>query len=456
MLAKRYVLKLYSLIAFVVICCASSCNKDDGWIDPPKIVEPDINTTTLTNDGAWCWFSDPRAIYYSNTEIISGWVKRDGTIEVARFNLETKVKQLNPIYKKMQKDDHDNPAFTILPDGNIFTMYAWHGGKNGVISNTTTNGADVFSFGNNTIFKPKTEALLEAFPNETYTYANPYLLKGEQNKLFSFGRWIGFKPNLIISDDNGKTWSQQYVVVSREPFEPNNRPYAKYFSDGNSKIHMVFTDGHPRNEPTNSVYYCYYEKGAFWKASGSKICNLSELPFQPHEASVVYSPSQATGRAWICDIVEKDGTPYILYTRHPQETDHRYHYAWFNSASKKWEDYEICKAGKWFPQTPPGQTEREPHYMGNMTFNPNKPNEIYVSREVNGIFEIEKFTSQNGGASWKITPITENSTYDNVRPYIPRYQPKNSSTIVLWMENKKYIHYTDYDVSIKYYIEENE
>lgn len=33
----------------------------------------------LTQDGAWCWFSDPRAIYVDGT-VVTGWVKKDGTI----------------------------------------------------------------------------------------------------------------------------------------------------------------------------------------------------------------------------------------------------------------------------------------------------------------------------------------------------------------------------------------
>ena len=443
----------YYLFFTIYLSFLVSCDNDNGWIDKPELKEEEQGNV-VAYDGAWCWFSDPRAIYYSENEIITGWVKTDGSVEVAKFNFQANMKQLNSIYPKMQRDDHNNPAFTVLPDGNIFTMYAWHGGKKGVISNTTSNGANIFTFEGNKIFKPKTQELLDAFPNETYTYANPYILKGENNKLFAFGRWIGFKPNVIISEDNGKSWSNQYVIVNREPFQSDNRPYAKYFSDGDTKIHMVFTDGHPRNEHLNSVYYCYYENGTFWRADGSMICDLSELPMEPKDASVVYRPDINSGRAWICDIVEKDGTSFILYTRHPQETDHRYHYAWYNSVTNKWEDNEICKAGKWFPQTQPAKIEREPHYMGNMTFNPGKPEEIFLSREVNGVFEIEKFITKDGGISWDIFPVTENSVYDNVRPYVPRYQPENARTIVLWMENKKYIHYTDYDVNIKYFIDE--
>jgi hypothetical protein len=353
----------------------------------------------------------------------------------------------------MEVDDHDNPAFTILPNGNVFTMFAWHSTKKGVIFNQTLNGPDVKSFGENVVYLPKTDELLEKFPRETYTYANPYALKEENNKLFAFGRWIGFKPNMIISTDNGQTWNEHYVIISSEPFNANNRPYVKYYSNGKSKIHLVFTDGHPEVEPHNSVYYCYYENGAFWRADGSQICNLEQLPFSPEEASLVYKPSGNTGRAWIADIFVKDEVPYILYSRYPEKTDHRYHYAHYNKVEDKWQDYEICKAGKWFPQTQPGKTERESYYMGNLTLHPENTDVVYLSRQVNGVFEIEKHETGDGGATWAVTPVTQNSVYDNVRPYVPRNIPENAMTIILWMENKKYIHYTNYDTSIKYFID---
>jgi hypothetical protein len=91
--------------------------------------------------------------------------------------------------------------------------------------------------------------------------------------------------------------------------------------------------------------------------------------------------------------------------------------------------------------------------MGNLTLHPINPNIVYLSREVNNVFEIEKHETGDSGATWAVTPITQNSAFDNVRPYVPRNLPKNGTPVVLWMENKKYIHYTDYDTSIKYFID---
>lgn len=72
------------------------------------------------------------------------------------------------------------------------------------------------------------------------------------------------------SEDNGKTFTKSKVFIAEEGFRNANRPYVKYYSDGKSRIHFIFTDGHPRDEPVNSVYYAYYEQGAFGELMGLK------------------------------------------------------------------------------------------------------------------------------------------------------------------------------------------
>jgi hypothetical protein len=74
---------------------------------------------------------------------------------------------------------------------------------------------------------------------------------------------------------------------------------------------------------------------------------------------------------------------------------------------------------------------------------------------INRVFEIERWETKDFGKSWKKEAITKNSTLDNVRPFIPRGLKADQKEIVLWMENKQYIHYTDYESSILYSIREN-
>lgn len=405
----------------------------------------------LTPDGAWCWFSDPRAIAFDHY-IVAGWVKSDGTIEVAKFDLESKRIQTSELYHQLEKDDHNNPGLVVTQSGKLLALYTRHSREDLFINESLNENGD-FTFSEAQSIHPIDSAEFIKFPRKTMTYANPIRLAAEDSKLYCFGRWTGFKPNMMTSTDQGKTWSMAKVFITNYPFDNNNRPYAKYFSDGNSKIHITFTDGHPRNEPNNSVYYAYYEGGAFHKADGTKITDLSSIPFEPKEASTIYKSNEKEGRAWIADIGQtKDDNPAILYTRSPTELNHEYWYAVYHQ--NKWINHKICDSGKWFPHTPEGEKEREPHYFGGMTIHPANSNIVYLSRKIKGVFEIERWETNDFGKSWKKEAITKNSTHDNVRPFVPRGLEADQKEIVLWMENKQYVHYTTYESSIHYSIRE--
>ncbi len=407
---------------------------------------------TITEDGAWCWFSDPRAIYAGkegNRQVITGWVTKEGDIEAASLNLTSGQISKKVIYPDLQEDDHDNPAFLELPDHRILSMFTWHGGKNGVIQSTTREPGDINTFEKPVVFKPKTDALLEKYKRETYTYANPFRLTEENNKIYAFGRWIGYKPNMITSTDNGKTWSDPQVVITSPELDTNNRPYVKYYSDGKSRIHLVFTDGHPRVEPLNSVYYCYYENGAFWRANGEQICTVDQLPFHPSDATVVYQATEEKGRSWVFDIAADDkGYPVIAYSRYPRLKVHDYYYARYDGT--EWHDHKIIYSGPWFPEDVPDKTQREVNYSAGLTLDPVDPSVIFFSHVIDGIFEISRGETPDYGKHWGVTAVTRNSKYDNVRPFAPRYQQAGDKKMVFWMQNRSYIHYTDYDSSIKY------
>ena len=408
----------------------------------------------LSDDGAWCWFSDPRAIVLDDGNIATGWVTSDGSVELAILDLSRSQITKTVLFPQMQVDDHNNPAFAQLPDKRLFAMYTWHSSKKGIVYHHFDLDDDFGAQNHAQIIRPGLKELLPKFPRETFTYANPFYLEEEQT-LYAFGRWIGYKPNVIKSTDGGQSWHDHRVVISAQPFDPANRPYVKYASNGLDRIDLIFTDGHPRNEPRNGVYHCYYQGGSYFRSNREQICNAGELPFTPDQATPVYLATEESGRAWLADLtVDTNGTPYILYTRHPSEQDHRYHYAWFNADRQIWEDHEICAAGRWFPQTQANQVEREPHYHGNLSIHPTKPNVIYLSRQINGIFEIEKRETPDFGRSWKTTPITKNSKLDQVRPYVATQRSTSDPTVVLWMENEKYIHYTDYKSRILYWQDE--
>ena len=84
-----------------------------------------------------------------------------------------------------------------------------------------------------------------------------------------FWRGGSWKPTYATVVNKNWDWSPVQEVISGE----GARPYIKYVSDSSSRIHMAFTDGHPRNEQTNSIYYACMYRGDLYKGNFS----LSDL-----------------------------------------------------------------------------------------------------------------------------------------------------------------------------------
>jgi hypothetical protein len=348
----------------------------------------------------------------------------------------------------LEVDDHNNPAFLQRNDGHLLAFYTEHHSHN-LYMNVSVKPNDASSWEPAVTINPNGGDHMGKYGDNKYTYANPFMLSDENNRIYLFGRWLGFKPNMSWSDDGGKTWAESRVVVANEPFTWQQRPYVKYYSDGKSKIHMVFTDGHPRDERFNSVYYACYEKGAFYRANGELICTIDDLPFEASQATLVYDAKSTGHRAWVFDIyANESGNPAIAYARYPSENEHVYHYAWFDG--RQWIDKEIVTSGKWFPQTPENQHEREPHYSGGLSISPEGNHTLFLSLERNHIFEIEKWELDADKSIWKTKAITQNSTNHQVRPYAVKNSDK---TMVLWNDVEHYVHYTDYKTKVMVYVE---
>ncbi len=430
------------------------------WASTQFCFSQEVNTTnsvrfykTITNDGAWCWFSDPRAISL-NGIVYSGWVTSDGSIMVGSYNTkngETKEVNLSP---QFNKDDHANPSLLILPDNRIMVFFSAHNhrGNNdplyGVNYTISTRPEDISSWETQARITQNTEG------PRGFSYTNPIMLSGEKNRIYIFWRGGDFKPVFCYSDDQGKTWSKLFSLIKSSK-NTQKRPYVKISSNGKDEIHFAFTDGHPRNEPLNSIYYLKYKKGEFYKADGSKVGSMDNLPIIHSECEKVfdaidhYNKTAFGVRSWIWDIaVAKDGNPVVVYTRLPEETKHSYYYAKWNGI--KWVESKISDAGSAFPRTNRNKEtrEHEPHYSGGVYLDHENTNTVYYSKPVNDIFEIFKAVSNDNGVTWTETSVTENSKKDNVRPYAIRSADANSKAQILWMQNDYYQYYTDYKSSL--------
>lgn len=408
---------------FVIICLLFS-------VFVPAFTETPI---VFTDDGAWCWFQDPRAVYIDcdRERTYAQWMTRGKELQAGAYDHASGEIEIYTLKKRWDRDDHNVGAFIVLPDNRLMAFYARHN-RQGIYCRTTLRPEDISEWGEE----------IAVSDTDRISYAHPVYLAGEQT-FYVFWRGPSWKPTFATSTD-GITWTDSKILIQESGREARDiRPYTKITSDGRSSIHIAFTDGHPRDEPQNSVYYLRYEDGAFFKADGATVASMGAIPI-PHSASdVVYDGTETNVRAWVWDIaLDADGRPVIAYTRHPKESDHRYHYARWNGDA--WTDTEICAGGGWFPQTPEGEEEREPHYSGGIALDHSDPATLYVSRETGGTFEIERWHTPDAGATWESTPITHGSDRLNVRPVVPR-----GGSGVLWMSGE-YQHYTRYHTGIAY------
>jgi hypothetical protein len=115
----------------------------------------------------------------------------------------------------------------------------------------------------------------------------------------------------------------------------------------------------------------------------------------------------------------------IVYATFPTDTDHRYRYARWDGS--RWIDRELVPAGGSMSVDP-----SEPNYSGGITLNHDDPSTVYLSRQVNGSFEIEVWTTRDRGATWSWRPLTSPGRGDNYRPISPRGQRGDDMDIV-WM-----------------------
>ena len=394
---------------------------------------------SMTFNGSWCWFSDPRAVYFEgkHKRTYSGWVDNYGDIHVGFYDHDTREVKSTVIYDNLEPDDHNNPSILFDEEGKLIVFFNRHMmGVQPLYQIKATKPENIESFG-----KVKelilNDPALKDMGSLNHTYTNPIKLSAENGRIYLFWRGVDGKPSYSYSDDNGENWSVGKIFFMPERLYSFRRPYTKIYSDGVDKIHFVFTDGHPRKENENSIYYTYYQKGSFYKADGTKIKDLGGDPLLPTELDMVYSGKKGKAKAWNWDVAQdKEGNAVITYVKFPDDEKHIYCYATYNKG--KWNNFDLINSGKWFPDTAEGKKEPEPNYSGGMSIDHENPNTLYLSVHRDSVFEIEKWVTKNGGKSWKVNQLTKGSSKNNIRPFAVRNAKEGNPLQVLWMQNTRY------------------
>jgi hypothetical protein len=376
---------------------------------------------------------------------------RAGDIEAIVHDLESGETTVVELHDRLEIDDHDSPAFLVRPDGRLVSAYAKHGPE-AHFYYRLSSGTSPLAWEPEQSFTPTAATRL--------TYSNLYLLSAEQNRIYNFYRGLddSYKPSYAYSDDLGATWHSGSIVIN-VPSEQRHRPYVNYVSNGVDTVHLVYTEAHPRDFD-NSLYHVYYRNGSLYRSNGVLVDTLANGLASPDQGTRIYQGS-AQNVAWVANVVlDAEQRPVTAYSVQLGSQglptgqggqDIRYRYARWDGIA--WQDNELAFAGTRL-------YSGEDDYSGLVALDPENPSVLFLSTNADpatgeplvsaadGLrhYEIFRAITSDGGASFTFTPVTQDSSSDNLRPILPPPGPDGQRAL-LWLRGS-YRSYTDYEQQV--------
>ena len=403
----------------------------------------------VAEEGAWCWFADPRALHYENQDgtinaTYIGYIDVHGNVKATQYDWVKHRKTDVLIRSYFQPDDHNNPTFLVLPDERVMIFYTRHTDEPCIWYRISQKPGDITALG---------EEKRLATANNT-TYPSPFILSDDPNHIYLCWRGINWHPTIArltmpdANDDCQFDFGPKQIVQST-----GARPYAKYASNGKDKIYVSYTTGHPDNEMPDWLYFNVIDinngNGPILRdLNGKELKKIADGTFNVNKTDSYASNYPATIvdktagiRNWVWQIaLDSLEHPVIAYPHIDDgKTTHVYWYARWNGSS--WKNTKVASAGHAFHQNW-NQTER--CYSGGMSLDPDHINDMYLSIPTkdgqfnkDGVYEIWKYTIDDEGKVAGSEQITKNSPKNNARPYVIPGS-KNSPMRVGWMQGDYY------------------
>jgi hypothetical protein len=380
--------------------------------------------------GSWSWFGDPRAVHVGGRpgETIVGWISWTGAVTVGAYKPQVGLLRAK-VVGRVYHDDHSDPSILVEPDGRLTAFWSGHNGAQ-MYYRTTIRPGDIRAW------TPVGHVHQHMPGSNGFTYPNPVLVPAENDEAYLF--WRGADRSIDFARrTRGRAWGRAHVAVRAA----GERPYLKVADNGQDTIALAFTNGHPRDAVT-SLFYAAYRHGSLWTAGGRRIARLGNPPIAPRRAQLVYDAHAGHASAWVWDIaLGRRQRPVIVYATFPTRTHAIYWYAVFNGS--RWVSHRMTDGGG---SISPGTIEYE--YAGGIALDHANPSTVYLSIQVHGGWEIQRWTTADGGVHWTRRTVVGADRTDNVRPVVPRGYDGGPMGL-LWLRGD-YNSYTTYKTSIAF------
>lgn len=376
----------------------------------------------IEKEGAWCWFADPRAITYKGRTFI-GCIDVHGNIKAIMLYEGKRTEVL--VRSNFQPDDHDNPTFLVLPDERIMIIYSRHTDEACFYYRISKNKCDITDLGEEK----------QLFTNHNTTYPSLFLMEEDKEHMYLCYRGVNWHPTcakLTLPDenDNVEFVTEPFQIVNSTVQGTGCRPYAKYVSDGKSKIHMVYSSTHPDNLTPVCIYYSCLDITNFnlYDIEGNLLKEkVNDEPFtvkgNETDEKFVIDPYYKSQRGWVWDVALFDNrVSAAIVNISDDKLTQRYYYTYYNE--NKWEKIFIGNAHKFH------KSDIEFCYGGGMSLDKDCEGVVYVSIPMGTAFEIVKYTVNEGKVSREF--ITTYSELNNIRPYKIKQGP------LVWMNGDYY------------------
>ena len=436
---------LAALMGVLLACRHEPYGAEDDAGDEPYVSGQVIE---LNDNGACSWFMDERLTVHDG-RLVVGSVRADrpsdasvddpdwGNVEVTALDLATGVVDTTILHRHFEQDDHNCPAFLPLTDGGLLAVYTKHKHEQNVYVQRSDPHDPLRWTSLDTFVSPGAGSA----NNET-TYSNLFRLPS--GRIANFYRGLDQDPNYMYSDDEGVTWTHAGRLMHGLD---GYSAYLKYAQDSAGAVHFVATEDHPRKYD-NSLYHGVLVDDELRRSDGTKIAEIgadATATANTWDFTRVFQ-GDPDNVAWMTDIeLDGDERPIIAFSVQKGDRgvpeyqggfDLRYHYARWDG--EDWTSHEIAYAGERLYQD-------EEDYTGLATLDPQDTSVVYISTNADPLtgsplisatdglrhYELFHGVTTDHGASWDWQPITRDSTTDNLRPQVPRWQ--DDRTALVWM-----------------------